>query len=139
MSDEAHSREPDPVDVQVGLRLRALRKAQGTSQQGLGDALGITFQQIQKYERGTNRVSASMLVKAARAFGVSVAALLPEGDGAAPGSPAVLRLITHVRGAEELIQTYSRIKSPRLRRTVLMLARALASDLASDTSLKADD
>ena len=72
---------PDPLDVAVGLRLRTLRKANGMSQEQLGRSLGITFQQIKKYERGTNRVSASMLVKAARALNVAPKALLPEeGD-----------------------------------------------------------
>lgn len=52
---------PDPVDIHVGARIRARRKILGVSQQGLAGHLGLTFQQIQKYERGTNRVSASML------------------------------------------------------------------------------
>jgi transcriptional regulator with XRE-family HTH domain len=64
---------PDPVDVHVGERMRILRKARSLSQGALADALGITFQQVQKYERGANRVSASMLQRAARAMGVPVA------------------------------------------------------------------
>ncbi len=119
---------PDPIDVAVGLRLRTLRKSKGTSQEGLGRALGITFQQIQKYERGANRISASMLVKAARFLGVGPNALLPNEGDPTPGSPAVLTILAQTRGVEELVQTYARIKSPRLRRMVLQLSRTLADE-----------
>jgi transcriptional regulator with XRE-family HTH domain len=95
------------------------------SQQALGQALGITFQQIQKYERGTNRISASVLVKASRTLGVSPLALLPD-DGAPPsGSPAILGLLSR-RGVDDLLTAYSEIDSPRLRRALVRLARAMA-------------
>ena len=72
---------PDPIDVAVGLRLRTLRKQKEMSQDALAKTLGITFQQVQKYERGSNRISASMMVRAARALDTPVASLLPEnGD-----------------------------------------------------------
>lgn len=61
-------RTPDPVDVAVGRRMRNRRKALGISQEALGEALGITFQQIQKYESGANRISASKMFAAARAL-----------------------------------------------------------------------
>ena len=98
------------------------------SQEQLGRFLGITFQQIQKYERGTNRISASMLVKAARTLKVAPGVLLPEEGDATPRSPAVLTLLAQMRGVEELVEAYARISSPRLRRVVLILARALAAD-----------
>lgn len=66
-------RQPNPVDVSVGLTIRKRRKAIGMSQEELGEALGLTFQQIQKYERGANRVSASKLYEAARALGTPIA------------------------------------------------------------------
>ena len=56
----------DPIDVAVGARIRLLRKVRGLSQQALAEAAGVTFQQIQKYERGANRVSASMLTRIAK-------------------------------------------------------------------------
>lgn len=62
----------DPVDVYVGDRIRARRKIIGQSQQGLAESLGVTFQQVQKYERGANRISASMLSRAAESQGVAV-------------------------------------------------------------------
>ncbi len=121
---------PDPIDIAVGLRLRTLRKSKGMSQEQLGRALGITFQQIQKYERGTNRISASMLVKSARALSVSANSILPDENEPAPKSPAILSLLAQLRGVDELVECYSRIKSPRLRRAVLQLARSLAANAA---------
>ncbi len=131
MSDRGSS-GPDPIDVAVGLRLRTLRKSRSMSQEQLGRALGITFQQIQKYERGANRISASMLVKSARALGVAPTTLLPEEGDPTPRSPAVLTLIAQIRGVEELVETYARIKSPRLRRAVLQLARSVAAETETE-------
>ena len=127
MADRADQNGPDPIDVAVGLRLRTLRKAKGMSQQELGRALGITFQQIQKYERGTNRISASMLVRSARMLEVAPAVLLPEEGDPTPRSPAILALLASLGGVEELVEVYARITSPRLRRAVLQLARSLAA------------
>ena len=132
MAERAETLGPDPIDVAVGLRLRTLRKSRGMSQEQLGRALGITFQQIQKYERGTNRISASMLVKSARALAVAPTALLPDEGDPTPRSPQVLTLIAQTRGVEELIETYARIKSPRLRRAVLQLSRSLAANAEAE-------
>ena len=117
---------PDPIDVAVGLKLRSLRKSVGMSQEVLGRHLNITFQQIQKYERGTNRISASMLVKAARALGCRPTALLPEEGEAEAYHPDIFNIIARMNSVEELVETYARIKSPRLRRAVLQLSRSLA-------------
>jgi transcriptional regulator with XRE-family HTH domain len=62
---------PDPVDIHVGKQLRMHRLARGVSQQDLAEALSVSFQQIQKYESGANRISASKLYKAARALGIA--------------------------------------------------------------------
>ena len=70
----------DPVDVAVGARIRLLRKVRGLSQQALAEAAGVTFQQIQKYERGANRVSASMLTRIARTLDVPVAEMFGENS-----------------------------------------------------------
>jgi transcriptional regulator with XRE-family HTH domain len=121
---EAHG--PDPIDVNVGLRLRTLRKSKNMSQEELGKSLGITFQQIQKYERGVNRISASMLVKSARTLGVPPASLLPEEGDPGVQSPDIMAVMTSARGADELVDCYSRIKSNRFRRILLQLARTLA-------------
>ncbi len=96
------------------------------SQEQLGKSLGITFQQIQKYERGTNRISASMLVKSARTLEVSASSLLPDENDPAPKSPVILSMMSQLRGVDELVECYSRIKSNRYRRALLQLARSLA-------------
>ncbi len=139
MADRADTNGPDPIDVAVGLRLRTLRKSRGMSQEQLGRALGITFQQIQKYERGTNRISASMLVKSARALQVAPTTLLPDEGDPTPRSPAILTLLAQMRGVEELVETYARIKSPRLRRAVLQLSRSLAANAEAEAGVSATE
>ena len=105
MADQNHT--PDPIDVEVGRRIRLRRKALGISQSELAGALGVSFQQTQKYEKGANRVSASMLVRIAAKLETTVAALVGE-DGhheRAPDdlatfmhSPAGLRLAEAAKG-----------------------------------------
>jgi transcriptional regulator with XRE-family HTH domain len=72
MSEETEGRRPNPVDLHVGGRVRMRRKLLGVSQEQLADALGLTFQQVQKYERGANRVSASKLYEIAKTLQVPV-------------------------------------------------------------------
>jgi transcriptional regulator with XRE-family HTH domain len=126
---------PDPIDVLVGLNVRRVRLARGISQAELADALGITFQQIQKYERAANRVSASMLVKAARFLGVSPADLLPADDEAAT-APAAFGRHTEVGGAVEALNAYCDIPTPALRGVVLSLMRELGPKSSSTRALK---
>jgi transcriptional regulator with XRE-family HTH domain len=115
---------PDPIDLEVGRRIRAQRRALSISQGDLAEALGVTFQQVQKYERGTNRISASMRLKAAAKLETTVADLIGETRDApriqgAVGQPAVL-------GAEELLGAYAKIKDAATRRAILELLRALS-------------
>lgn len=70
---DIHKDEPDPIDIAVGARVRRRRLEVGLSQSALGDVVGVTFQQVQKYERGANRVSASMLAKVAKALSAPIA------------------------------------------------------------------
>ena len=98
--------DPNPIAVQVGLTIRHIQKQRGISQNALGEAVGITFQQIQKYERGANRISASMLVRLAKVLGVQPADLLPTTD-ATPLAPSAQFL--SLRGTEELLEGYSAI------------------------------
>lgn len=105
MSDQNHT--PDPIDVEVGRRIRLRRKQLGVTAEALGDAIGTSFQQVTKYEKGANRVSASMLVRIAAKLETTVAALVGE-DGhheRAPDdlatfmhSPAGLRLAEAAKG-----------------------------------------
>lgn len=112
----------DPVDQFVGQRVRAERMHRKLTQTQLGAALGVSFQQVQKYERGTNRMSASMLVKAARALDIAVAELLPP----AGGEPDSTRTdILSIRGGEALVEHFSAMR-PSQRLVLLQVAQEFA-------------
>lgn len=124
-----------PVDVYVGKRLRLKRTLLGLSQEAIGNAIGVTFQQIQKYERGINRMGASRLHDFARALGVPVSyffdgysAEAPAGGfGMAEGEAASFE---HEqipsRETMEMMRAYYRIKSPTQRKRVLELMKSMA-------------
>jgi transcriptional regulator with XRE-family HTH domain len=114
---------PDPIDVEVGARIRARRVFLGMSQTKLANALGLTFQQVQKYERGDNRVSASTLVRVGKALDISVAALIGE-DGGSPEGPMFRHLATP--GAFDLLDSFARIPDTEVRRAMVRLAKTLA-------------
>lgn len=102
---------PDPIDVSVGARIRLARKTLGMSQQALAEAVGITFQQIQKYERGANRVSASMLAKIAHTLGTPVAELFGANDGARGLTDELAELLGEP-GALDLLRAYAHLPRP---------------------------
>jgi transcriptional regulator with XRE-family HTH domain len=114
---------PDPIDIDVGARIRARRVFLGLSQTKLATALGLTFQQVQKYERGDNRVSASTLVRVAGALDTSVAALVGE-DGARAEKPMFRHLA--MPGAFDLLDAFAKIADPEVRRAVVRLTKTLA-------------
>jgi transcriptional regulator with XRE-family HTH domain len=117
----AESRNPrhGPLDAALGERIRQRRRELGLSQSALGGKLGITFQQIQKYENGANRVSATMLVKLSAALGVPVTELLQQADPAA--------MPTDAKGqAAELATAFAKIQSAELRAAVLTLVAGLS-------------
>jgi Predicted transcriptional regulators len=116
---------PEPVDVHVGARIRLRRTMLGFSQGELGKALGLTFQQVQKYERGSNRVSASTLHRMAGILGVTVSFFfddLPEHLEPAPQGRQDDALIR--RESLELLRNYYTIPDP-LRRQVYDLIKVL--------------
>ena len=121
---------PEEVDVAVGARIRIRRRWLGLSQTQLGKALGITFQQVQKYEKGKNRVAASMLVRTAQALDTSVSALVGE-DGQAPVE-AIIYAQLATPGASELLAAFARIRDGEARRAMLTLAQGLADNLDLD-------
>jgi transcriptional regulator with XRE-family HTH domain len=129
MSDQDRS---DPIDVAVGSRIRVRRQALKISQSALAEALGLSFQQIQKYERGANRVSASMLVKIARRLECSAGALLGETEGHA-GDEEFLKLLSSP-GAVELLAAFNRISDPTTRAAVINVARGLAQNGSRHTA-----
>lgn len=126
------ARSPNPIDVHVGSRVRLRRLLVGMSQDKLGDELGVTFQQVQKYERGANRIGASRLFQMARVLSVPVSFFF-EGmeDTTATGfaegdqTPLVDDFINSPEGVA-LAASFSRIADSRVRRRVLELVRVLA-------------
>lgn len=120
---------PNPIDVHVGFRIRLRRKALGISQERLADSLGLTFQQVQKYERAANRVSASKLWEVAQALNTSVAFFY---EGLSPGDAVEAAFAEAARtdpmlGADaiELAHLLSRIERPSVRRRIVDLVRSL--------------
>jgi transcriptional regulator with XRE-family HTH domain len=130
-------RTPNPVDRHVGLRIRLRRKELGVSQERLADSIGLTFQQVQKYERAANRVSASKLWEMARVLKTSISYFY-EGLGdpsvAEPPEAAGDRQSVHdfllTPEGMELAAAFPKIRRARVRRRILDLARALAEDSA---------
>ena len=116
---------PEPVDIAVGARIRVRRLALGMSQSDLGRGLSLTFQQVQKYERGTNRVSASMLVKIAAILKTSVAALIGE-DGSDSVDPALLAQFA-TRGTASLLKAFAEIEDEKERDALVLVAQAIAA------------
>lgn len=130
-------RSPNPVDRHVGLRIRLRRKELGVSQEKLADSIGLTFQQVQKYERAANRVSASKLWEVARALKTSIAyfyeglgdpAQQPNGDD---GRDTVHDFLLTPEGME-LATLFPRIRRARVRRRLLDLVRTMAEESEAD-------
>lgn len=110
------------VDRLVGLRITALRKARGLSQTALGTAVGVTFQQVQKYEKGQNRVGAGRLREIARLLEVPVSAFFEEDEG--ESKQADVFGFLSANGAIELLRAYASIQDDDLRRDVLAIVRS---------------
>ena len=126
---------PDPIDVEVGGKIKAQRRLVGMSQDTLAARLGVTFQQIQKYEKGTNRVSSSRLAVIAQTFGVPPAFFFPgstfdAGQAAAAAAPELVSFIDTNEG-RDLNVAFARISSKTMRRRVVGLVTALAAALPS--------
>jgi transcriptional regulator with XRE-family HTH domain len=119
----SNENQPDPIDIAVGARIRMRRRSLSISQQALADELGVSFQQVQKYERGANRVSASMLVRIARRLECTVASLVGEESG--PVDDALAPTLA-APGALELLAAFVRIEDSQIRRRLLDLMSALA-------------
>jgi transcriptional regulator with XRE-family HTH domain len=116
----AESRNPrhGALDAQLGERIRHRRRELGLSQSALGGKLGITFQQVQKYENGTNRVSATMLLKLSDALATPVTELLQLANPAAP-------IVNAESQAADLMAAFAKIRSHELRAAILTLVAGL--------------
>ncbi len=110
----------------VGERIHALRKSKGISQTALGNALGVTFQQVQKYEKGTNRVGAGRLQEIARLFEVPVSAFFDEGNGAVGEVQTEVFGFLRTPGAIELLRAFAAIEDDQKRGELLTLVRSIA-------------
>ena len=115
---------PHPVDVQVGRRARERRTLEGMSQTAVAEKLGLTFQQLQKYERGDNRISASRLYELAQLFDVPVSYFF---EGIEGGKIASSRdeMVTK-RETLELVRAYYAISDPNVREKIRKLTQAAA-------------
>ena len=129
MAKDTDEHAPHPLDIALGSRVRLRRKELGFSQDQLARSVGITFQQVQKYEHGTNRISFSRLVEIADALECSVADLIGNLDKS-KSSASLSRQIAYLTepGASDLLEAYASIDSPKRRRAILNLARQLAND-----------
>jgi transcriptional regulator with XRE-family HTH domain len=139
-ADREH--RPSPIDVHVGGRVRLRRTLMGMSQERLGEALGLTFQQVQKYERGVNRIGASRLFDLARVLDVPIGFFfddMPDGVGGVAGLPRRTAALggfadaqdsfeddaLHRRETLELVRAYYRITDPAVRKRVFDLIKSL--------------
>jgi transcriptional regulator with XRE-family HTH domain len=130
-------KKPNPIDIHVGSRLRLRRNMLGISQEKLGESLGITFQQVQKYEKGTNRVGASRLQAISSILGVPVSFFFedaPDSQGVSPKGLAedsssiyVADFMSSTEGLH-LNRAFVRISDPKVRRRIVELVKALAND-----------
>ena len=120
----------DPIDIAVGARIRLLRKLRGLSQQALAEAAGVTFQQIQKYERGANRVSASMLARIASALDAPVSEMFGEAGPASGAVDEVAELLAEP-GALELLRAFTALPRGPARAALVDFVRALNAPQAA--------
>jgi transcriptional regulator with XRE-family HTH domain len=130
----ANKKQPNPIDIHVGSRVRLRRMMLGMSQEKLGEHLGITFQQIQKYEKGTNRIGASRLQHIARVLTVPVSFFFEDAPGGQPeqgglaeqqSASFVVDFLSSSEGVQ-LNKAFIRIKDAKVRRKIIDLVRALA-------------
>src|SRR5437870_12770744 len=131
------TKAPNPTDKHVGARVRMRRMMLGMSQEKLGDALGLTFQQVQKYEKGANRIGASRLQQIAHILQVTISFFFegapnvpghpPSGMSEAP-SPAYVSDFLATSDGLSLTKAFMRIKSAKLRRRIVDLVEQIAED-----------
>lgn len=137
---------PNPIDKHVGSRVRMRRVLVGMSQERLGEALGLTFQQVQKYEKGTNRIGASRLQQISKVLGMPVEFFFegsPQSDGEAAGfrDGADTTYVSDFLATNEGVQlnrAFLRIRDGRVRRKVVDLVSALAGDAEDVTAVRVE-
>lgn len=125
-------KQPNPIDAQVGSRVRLRRMLIGMSQEKLGDMLGLTFQQVQKYEKGVNRIGAGRLYQMARILGVPISYFYEdvpeESQSRVPANhatPPVMEFLSDAEGLQ-LALAFMRIREHKVRKRVIELVKTLA-------------
>jgi len=125
------TKKANPIDAQVGNRVRIRRMLIGMSQEKLGDLLGLTFQQVQKYEKGVNRIGAGRLFEIARILGVPIDffydGVASSADNLASAAPPVMEFVSSGEGLQ-LSLAFMKIKDPKVRKRVLDLVKSLADE-----------
>jgi transcriptional regulator with XRE-family HTH domain len=116
---------PNPIDIEVGKRIRVYRQQAGLSQTQLGDALKLTFQQVQKYEKGLNRVAPSRLEVIAQVCGVPVSAFMPSLDGQKGGNGPLPFADLQINGAQDLLAAFGKIKNSKARAALVALVNEM--------------
>jgi transcriptional regulator with XRE-family HTH domain len=116
---------PDPLDVMVGTKIRIFRNHCGMSQSELAGKIGVAFQQVQKYEKGINRVGAGRLSRIAAILGISVGELFESIEDRSYSSKSPLRLLAE-RDALRVLTAFARTSDPRLRRAIARLVECVA-------------
>jgi transcriptional regulator with XRE-family HTH domain len=117
---------PDPLEASVGSRIRVFRIHRRMSQTELAEQIGVTFQQVQKYEKGTNRIGASRLSRIATILGISIAELFETSDEEAGDSALLFRLLAEP-GALRVLKAYTRTSDPRVRHSIAELVEGIAN------------
>ena len=123
------------IDSEVGARIKMRRKVLGMSQTSLGEKLGVTFQQVQKYEKGMNRVGSSRLQQIAHALGTTPAALFGQVEGDQTTKMVEVQAIEQlVRSSEgfALNVAFVKIRDEQVRRSIIALVKSLATDQGGD-------
>jgi len=125
------TKKANPIDAQVGNRVRIRRMLIGMSQERLGDMLGLTFQQVQKYEKGVNRIGAGRLFEIARILGVPIDFFYDgvgtPAEGGTETTPPVMEFVSSGEGLQ-LSLAFMKIKDPKVRKRVLDLVKSLADE-----------
>ena len=124
---------PHPIDVHVGNRIRLRRKLINMTQEQLARSLGITFQQVQKYERGSNRVSASRLFQIAEILDVTVTFFFDDWDNQPIGAQNEKSLFRDERSLT-MLSYFDRIRDEKVRDQLVSLARTLANESQSSNA-----
>jgi transcriptional regulator with XRE-family HTH domain len=145
VSDPIPKKQANSIDAQVGNRVRLRRMLVGMSQEKLGEMLGLTFQQVQKYEKGVNRIGAGRLYRVGQILGVSVSYfyedVMEQGPATSPvandrATPSAVEFLSSNEGMQ-LTLAFMRIREPKVRRRVIDLVKSLADDESEPQSQNA--